>query len=242
MQVIPAIDLIGGRCVRLMQGDFEKETVYSDDPERVARQWAAQGAERIHVVDLDGARTGAPVNIDVVGRIVAAVDVPVQLGGGIRSVEIAREALNAGVDRVMVGTAALDGGVISDMLKVLGAEGLLVSVDTRDGEVVVSGWTQDGGISVSDLVANMERLGVQRVMYTDVTRDGTLTEPNYGAVQELVDQTNVAVIAAGGIASVNHLVSLAALGVEGAVVGRALYTGDVDLAEAIASTGSSTLR
>lgn len=242
MQVIPAIDLIGGRCVRLMQGDFEKETVYSDDPERVARQWAAQGAERIHVVDLDGARTGAPVNIDVVGRIVAAVDVPVQLGGGIRSVEIAREALNAGVDRVMVGTAALDGGVISDMLKALGAEGLLVSVDTRDGEVVVSGWTQDGGISVSDLVANMERLGVQRVMYTDVTRDGTLTEPNYGAVQELVDQTNVAVIAAGGIASVNHLVSLAALGVEGAVVGRALYTGDVDLAEAIASTGSSTLR
>lgn len=242
MQVIPAIDLIGGRCVRLMQGDFEKETVYSDDPERVARQWAAQGAERIHVVDLDGARTGAPVNIDVVGRIVAAVDVPVQLGGGIRSVEIAREALNAGVDRVMVGTAALDGGVISDMLKALGAEGLLVSVDTRDGEVVVSGWTQDGGISVSDLVANMERLGVQRVMYTDVTRDGTLTEPNYGAVQELVDQTNVAVIAAGGIASVDHLVSLAALGVEGAVVGRALYTGDVDLAEAIASTGSSTLR
>jgi phosphoribosylformimino-5-aminoimidazole carboxamide ribotide isomerase len=241
MQVIPAIDLIDGRCVRLMQGDFERETVYSDDPEAVARQWAAQGAARIHVVDLDGARTGVPVNMEAVDRIVAAVDVPIQLGGGIRTVDIAREALNAGVDRVMVGTAALDGGIISDMLDALGPEGLLVSVDARDGKVVVSGWTQDGGTSVSDLVASMEHLGVRRVMYTDVTRDGTLTEPNYGAVQELVDQTNVAVIAAGGIASVAHLVSLAALGVEGAVVGRALYTGDVNLAQAIASTGSPAL-
>ncbi len=241
MQVIPAIDLIGGRCVRLMQGDFEKETVYSDDPEHVAREWAGQGAGRIHVVDLDGARTGVPVNMDVVGRIVAAVDVPVQLGGGIRTVDVAREAMSLGVDRVMVGTAALDGGVISDMLESLGPEGLLVSVDARDGEVVVSGWTQDGGTSVGAFVAETERLGVRRVMYTDVTRDGTLTEPNYGAVRELVDQTDVAVIAAGGIASVEHLVSLAALGVEGAVVGRALYTGDIDLAEAIASTGSSTL-
>jgi phosphoribosylformimino-5-aminoimidazole carboxamide ribotide isomerase len=241
MQVIPAIDLIGGRCVRLMQGDFSKETVYSDDPVRVARQWAAQGAERIHVVDLDGARTGIPVNMEVVGRIVAAVEVPVQLGGGIRTVDFAREALHAGVERVMVGTAALDGGVISDMLEALGPEGLLVSVDARDGKVVVSGWTRDGGTSVSDLVASMEHLGVRRVMYTDVTRDGTLTEPNYEAVSRLVGQTNVAVIAAGGIASVDHLVRLEQLGLDGAVVGRALYTGDVDLAEAIASTGSPAL-
>jgi phosphoribosylformimino-5-aminoimidazole carboxamide ribotide isomerase len=238
MQVIPAIDLMGGRCVRLMQGDFAKETVYSEDPEGVARQWAAMGAERIHVVDLDGARSGAPVNSDAVARIVAAVEVPVQLGGGIRTPVAAREALKLGVDRVMVGTAAIDPSLAAQMLEAVGPDGLLVSVDARDGEVVVSGWTESGGTKVDELVSAMERLGVQRVMYTDVTRDGTLTEPNYGAVEELVGQTSVAVIAAGGIASVGHLVKLAELGVEGAVVGRALYTGNIDLAEAIASTKS----
>ncbi len=222
----------------MMQGDFAKETVYSDDPESVAHQWAALGAERIHVVDLDGARTGAPVNLEIVGRIVAAVDVPVQLGGGFRTPVVAREAQELGVDRVMVGTAALDGNVVSDMLETLGPEGLLVSVDVRDGEVVVSGWTEVGGTRVGYLVAAMERLGVRRIMYTDVTRDGTLTEPNFRAVEDLVAQTSMSVIAAGGIASMDHLVRLAALGVEGTVVGRALYTGDVDLAEAIASTRS----
>lgn len=239
MQVIPAIDLREGRCVRLMQGDFAKETVYSDDPVAVAREWQSGGARRIHVVDLDGALTGAPVNMDVVRRIVDAVDVPVQLGGGIRDAVTARRAISAGVDRVMVGTAALDRAVVSDILAVTGPDGLLVSVDARDGEVVVSGWLESGGVKVGDLVDAMAELGVKRVMYTDVTRDGTLTEPNYLAIGDLVARTSVAVIAAGGIASVDHLVALSRLGVEGAVVGRALYTGNVDLVEAIAATSAS---
>ena len=240
MQVIPAIDLVEGRCVRLMQGDFDEQTVYSDDPESVARRWALSGAERLHVVDLEGARTGVPVNMDTVRRIAAAVDLPVQLGGGIRTAEGARLAVAAGADRVMVGTAALEGAVVAEIIGAVGAERLLVSVDARDGEAMVAGWTQPGGVSAGDLVARVRDLGVLRIMYTDISRDGTLTEPNFEAVGNLVAQAGMPVIAAGGITSTAHLTRLAALGVEGAVVGRALYTGHIDLEVAIARTRSAS--
>ena len=239
MQVIPAIDLVEGRCVRLMQGDFDEQTVYSDDPESVARRWALSGAERLHVVDLEGARTGIPVNMDTVRRIAAAVDLPVQLGGGIRTAEGARLAVAAGVDRVMVGTAALEGAVVAEIIGAVGAERLLVSVDARGGEAMVAGWTRPGGVSAGDLVARVRDLGVVRIMYTDISRDGTLTEPNFEAVGDLVARAGMPVIAAGGITSTGHLVRLAALGVEGAVVGRALYTGHIDLEVAITRTRSA---
>ncbi len=238
MQVIPAIDLMDGRCVRLTRGDFADATVYSDDPAAVARRWASMGAGRIHVVDLDGARTGAPVNAAAVRAIAAAVDLPIQLGGGIRSAVAARAAVAAGADRVMVGTAAAAGGEeLGRILDAVGPEGLVVSVDARGGMVVVEGWTEPGGIEALELAARVGDMGAARIMYTDVTRDGTLTEPNYAEVRRLVDGSGLAVIAAGGIASADHLARLAATGAEGAVVGRALYTGDVDLAEAIAAAG-----
>ena len=240
MQVIPAIDLIRGRCVRLVQGDFDEQTVYSDDPESVARRWALSGAERLHVVDLEGARTGVPVNMETVRRIAAAVDLPVQLGGGIRTAEAARLALEAGIDRVMVGTAAIERAMVAEIIGAVGAERLLVSVDARDGEAMVSGWTEPGGVATGDLVARVRDLGVARIMYTDISRDGTLTEPNFQAVGDIVAQAGVPVIAAGGIASTGHLVRLAGLGVEGAVVGRALYTGHVDLEVAIAQARSAS--
>lgn len=239
MQVIPAIDLIDGRCVRLVQGDFAEETVYSSDPGSVARRWASLGAERLHVVDLDGARTGAPCNTDTVRRIVDAVDVPVQLGGGIRNARSARDAVAAGADRVMIGTAALRDESLSGMIDEVGADRLLVSIDARDGQVMVSGWSDPGGISASDLAVRVRDLGVVRIMYTDIARDGTLSEPNFAAVADIVSSAGVPVIAAGGIAATDHLLRLASLGVEGAVVGRALYTGHVDLAEAIARTRSA---
>ena len=234
MQVIPAIDLLEGRCVRLMRGDFADATVYSNDPAQMARHWASQGAQRIHVVDLDGARSGAPVNAEAVRQIVDAVDLPIQLGGGIRSAEAAAAAMAAGVDRVMVGTAAAAGGdELSRILDEVGPRGLVISVDAREGMVVVEGWTEPGGISAVDLAERVRSLGAARIMYTDVTRDGTLTEPNFQAVSELATLSGLAVIAAGGIASVDHIVRLAEAGAEAAVVGRALYTGDVDLAGAL---------
>lgn len=233
MQVIPAIDILEGRCVRLLQGNFAKKTIYSNNPEAVAYEWACKGAERIHVVDLDGALSGLPTNMDIVSRIVSAVDVPIQLGGGIRTVEAAIDAVQVGVDRVMVGTAAIDKTLLLKISETIGIERVLVSLDARDGEVMVEGWTASGGMRVTDVVSNIEQQGVSRIMYTDVTRDGTLTEPNFEAIDELVSGTQLSVIAAGGIASVDHLIRLSELGVEGAVVGRALYTGDVELADAI---------
>ena len=240
MEVIPAIDLRGGRCVRLFQGDFSQETVYSDTPEGVAKQWAGAGAVRLHVVDLDGARDGVPANLGCLERIAAAVDVPVQFGGGVRTVEGAGRALAAGADRVIVGTAAVESPeLVSELCEEYGAGRLVVGVDTRNGDVVLRGWTKGGGLRAEKLIAQMTDLGVKRYMFTDVSRDGTLTEPNFAEVEALAGRPGIALIAAGGIASVDHLVRLVRTGVEAAVVGKALYTNDIDLEEALEAVGAA---
>lgn len=234
MELIPAIDLIDGRCVRLYQGDYARETVYSDDPAEVAARWASLGAARLHVVDLDGAREGAPANLDVVKGIVSAVPIPVQLGGGIRSVQTAREAVAVGVERVILGTVAVESpDIVEQACRDLGTSAVVVGVDARDGYVAVKGWTESKDMLATDLLNRMESLGVRRFMYTDISRDGTLTEPNFQAVEVIVGRTGAAVLAAGGISSVDHLIRLSELGVEGAIVGTALYTGDIDLKEAL---------
>lgn len=239
MELLPAIDLRNGKCVRLFKGDYGQETVFSDDPAAVAARWASEGAKMIHVVDLDGAREGAPANLTVVGEIVSSVKVPVQLGGGIRTSEAARRALALGVDRVLLGTTAVrEPQTIGEICREHGPEALVVTVDARDGNVATEGWTQASETRAIDLVEQMMRLGVIRFLYTDIDRDGTLTEPNYRAIQELIDQTGVCLIAAGGIASVAHILKLADLGVEAAVVGKALYTGDIDLAAALGALAS----
>jgi phosphoribosylformimino-5-aminoimidazole carboxamide ribotide isomerase len=233
LEVIPAIDLRGGRCVRLLQGDYNRETVFSDDPVSVARRWEELGAPRLHVVDLDGARSGAPCEVATIERIVAAVSIPVQVGGGLRALEHANRYLRAGAERVVFGTAAVkDQRLITEALAMdVGA--VVVALDGREGRIQTEGWLEEGGIAVVELARQMEALGVQRVLSTDIARDGMLSEPNYASLAELVATTSMAVIASGGIASVEQIARLAALGVEGAIVGRALYTGDLALSEAL---------
>lgn len=239
MQVIPAIDLRGGKCVRLYQGDYARETVYSDDPLETALRWVDMGAERLHIVDLDGAKEGSPANLAAVERIARATDAPLHLGGGIRDLATARAAVSAGASRVMLGTAAVeDADLIRTLLAELGAERVIVSVDAKDGRVALRGWTESSGALATELVDDMARLGVIRFLYTDISRDGTLTEPNFAATGALAARAGISLLAAGGIARVEHLARLAAIGAEGAIVGRAIYTGDIDLREALAAVGS----
>lgn len=242
MQVIPAIDLRGGKCVRLYQGDYAQETVYSDDPIKTALRWVDMGATRLHIVDLDGARDGSPANLAAVERIASSVDVPLHLGGGIRDRHIARAAIDAGVSRIMLGTAAVeDADLIRNLLREFGAESIIVSVDAKDGKVALRGWTEGTSALATELVSDMAALGVKRFLYTDISRDGTLTEPNFDGVSALVNQDDIHIIAAGGIASIAHLEQLAEIGAEAAIVGRAIYTGDIDLQAAIATVGNSTI-
>lgn len=232
-EVIPSIDVRGGRCVRLYQGDYARETVYDDDPLAVARRWAELGAPRLHVVDLDAARTGTPANEALIIAIARALAVPVQVGGGIRDQATARRYLDAGVARVVLGTAAVRDPALVERLVAADPGAVIVALDARDGVVRTQGWTESGGVTATELAARMTAAGVVRFLYTDIARDATLTEPNYAALRDLAASTTAAVIASGGVARVDQLPRLAACGAEGAILGRALYTGDVDLREAM---------
>jgi len=225
MIVIPAIDLRGGRCVRLVQGRFDDETVFSDDPVAVAKGWQEAGAQFIHVVDLDGARKGVPQHLEVIERICKAVSVPVELGGGLRDRGVIEQALGLGVNRVVVGTvAALDDEMIWHLIRRFDRQ-LVIGIDARDGKVAVRGWEQATDRSATDLAKALSDLGARRVVYTDIGRDGMLQGPNLDAIREFVAHTCMEVIASGGISSREDLKALAELGIEGAIVGKALYTG-----------------
>ena len=235
MEVIPAIDLRGGRCVRLFQGDFRRETVFSDDPLSVALHWQEEGGPRLHVVDLDGAATGEPRHLDIIAEIVAALSIPVQVGGGIRTAGTARAWLEAGVDRVVIGTAAVrDPRMVEEVCRSHGSERVVVSVDARDGMVALQGWTESSGVSVLELSRSMADLGVERLLYTDIARDGMLSGPDVDTNAALVRDTGMAILASGGVSSLEDVRQLAATGVEGVIVGRALYAGTLSLSEAVA--------
>ncbi len=240
MEVIPAIDIRGGRCVRLFQGDYDRETVFSDSPVDMASHWIERGAERLHVVDLDGARDGVAPNIEIVAQIAASSPVHVQYGGGVRDVDSALRAVEMGVDRVVVGTAAVeDPGLVPVLLREIGAAALIVSVDARDGRVALDGWTRGSGVDAVDFARDLESKGVERVVYTDVSRDGTLTEPNFAGVEEIAAATGMKVLVAGGVSAVEHVSRLADIPVEGAIVGSAVYTGAIDLGEAMAAVSGA---
>ncbi len=233
MEVIPAIDLKAGRCVRLLQGDFDKETVFSTDPGAVARGWEQVGALRIHVVDLEGAASGRPENAEAVACILESVDISIQLGGGIRNMEVLETWLARGVQRVVLGTAAVeDPDFLQEALQRFG-ESVVVGIDARDGRVAASGWKRTTEVDAIALVEQVKGFGARRIIYTDISRDGMLSGPNLESVRQVVSSTKVPVIASGGVSTIEHLKSLRELGVEGAIVGRALYTGDVNLREAI---------
>lgn len=242
MEIIPAIDLRGGAVVRLLQGNYDRQTTFDDDPVRVARRFEADGAPRIHVVDLDGAREGRRTQASEVRAVAAAVGVGVQLGGGLRSPGDLAEAFADGVDRVVLGTAAVEEpALVEQALAAHGAERVVVGIDARDGMVSVAGWTEASEIAAADLLERMADLGARRFVYTDITRDGTLTSPNFAAVSEMVERADAAggarVIASGGIAEIAHLRTLAELGAEGAIVGSAIYRDALDLAAAVAELG-----
>lgn len=233
MEIIPAIDLKDSLCVRLYQGDFDQTTVYDEDPVAVAQRWVVQGATRLHIVDLDGAKAGHPVNTDIVRVIVQAVDVPVQLGGGMRCEEDIAAVLEMGVSRVILGTAAVNEPALVERMVQRFGSSIIIGVDARDGYVAIDGWTEATFLRATDLIDQMADIGVQRIIYTDISRDGTLTEPNYAATSALIYSGGPAIIASGGISHHDHLLQLSRLGIEGAIVGRALYTEAIDLATAI---------
>ena len=235
MEVIPSIDLKSGRCVRLYQGDYAKETVFSDDPLGTAQRWESLGASRLHVVDLDGAAGGQPRHLSVIAQIAATLRIPVQVGGGIRRMETIEQYVKAGVKRVVLGTAAVENpDLVREACQVFG-EAIVLGVDARDGFVAVRGWKDKTTVLAADMIRQMEALGARRFIYTDVARDGTLTEPNFQAISELMTKARSPIIASGGVTSIDHLVRLSQLGVEGAIIGRALYTGDILLDRALAT-------
>lgn len=235
MDVIPAVDIRDGRCVRLAQGDYARETVFGDDPLAMARRWAALGARRVHVVDLDGARDGRQANAAIVRGIAGGLDVPVQTGGGIRSLETIAATLDAGLDRVVVGTAAVKDPAFLRAAVAFAGERLIVSVDARDGRVALEGWTEATDLDAVSFLEQLRDGGVRRVVYTDIARDGVTDGPNFAMYERVTRTLGIPVIAAGGVGGVADVRRLGECGVEAAIVGRALYTGDIDLAEALAA-------
>ena len=238
--VIPAIDLLGGRCVRLHQGDYAQQTAYSDDPVAMAREWVSLGAPMLHVVDLDGAKAGTPdpVNRRAMAAICAAVDVPVEVSGGMRTGDAVADAVDYGAKRVQLGSIAVkDQALTRDLIERFG-DVIVVSIDAKDGEVKTDGWLESSNVRALDLAKEMAAAGVARIMFTDIGRDGALTEPNFGAYEELVAALPCPVVASGGVARVDHLVRLALIGCEGAIVGKSLYERAFTLPEALAAVAT----
>ncbi|MDO9557364.1 MAG: 1-(5-phosphoribosyl)-5-[(5-phosphoribosylamino)methylideneamino]imidazole-4-carboxamide isomerase [Coriobacteriia bacterium] len=235
MIIFPAIDILDGKVVRLRQGRLDSVTVYNDDPVDQARRWAAAGAEWIHVVDLDGAVTGEPVNLPIIRRIVGE-GIPVQMGGGIRSMEMLERIYDSGVQRTVLGTA-----LITQPSLVVEAcerfEGIVAGVDARDGKVAIQGWREGTEYGVLGLVRELEVLGVRRLAYTDISRDGLQTGVNYGAYRALASQVGIPIIASGGVSSLQDITDLLTIGlqVEGVIIGRALYEGVFTLEDALAT-------
>lgn len=240
MILYPAIDIRGGRAVRLLRGDYERETAYDADPVDAARRWAAEGAEFLHVVDLDGAKAGEPRNLDHVRRIAAAVDCPIQVGGGIRDAATATAVLAAGAERVVIGTAALRDPDFLDGALAAHGERVVVSVDTRGGMVSHSGWTETSDLEAPAAVAGLGERGVVRFLCTAIEVDGTMEGPDVAQLNRIAAATGAGVLASGGIGELSHLERLAAEAapnVEGAIVGRALYERKFTVAEARMALG-----
>lgn len=244
MDLFPAIDLRDGKCVRLLQGDYARETVYGGDPVAMAKEFEAAGAPWVHVVDLDAARTGRPENRDVVAAIAAAVSVPVQTGGGVRDEFSAEALLDSGVRRVVIGTAALEQPPLVRRLAGRHPGRIVVGLDGRAGEAALRGWTEGSGVTILDAVARFEDAGVAAFVVTDISRDGMLTGPDVAGLAAVLERTTVDVVASGGVGSLDDLRTLAALDVDGrrlagAIVGKAIYEGVFAVEEAVAACAPS---
>lgn len=236
MLILPAIDLLGGKCVRLAQGDYGREKVYGDDPVALAEQFQAQGGDVLHVVDLDGAKTGEPLNLASIERIAKAMSIPVEVGGGVRTLEAARRLLDLGVARVVMGTTLVrDPDGAAKIFAALG-EQVVAGIDARNGKVAVSGWTEQSEVTALDLAARMQQAGARRVILTDIARDGMLSGPNLQLLEEVAGGLAIPVIQSGGIGTLDHVRSLVGTRAEGVIIGRALYEGKFTVREAVAES------
>ncbi len=234
MQLYPAIDMKNGQCVRLKQGLFDNVTVYSDTPAAMARLWEEKGASFLHLVDLDGALAGHPVNTLAVKKILETVSIPVELGGGIRTADSVKELLDMGVSRVIIGTKAVERPeFMKELIGTFGSERIVLGVDAKDGLVAVEGWEKVSSLPAKDLCLLMKNFGVRHVVYTDISRDGMLSGPNVTATRKLTEETGMDVIASGGVSSMGDLEALDQAGIRGAIIGKALYEGRIRLEEAV---------
>lgn len=233
MRIYPAIDIKDGKCVRLFKGQFSDVTVYGDSPAEMARKWESLGGEFIHVVDLDGALKGHGVNAAQIKEICESVKVPVQTGGGIRTMEDIEEKLACGINRVIIGTKAVsDSDFVKQAVKKYGSK-IVIGIDAKDGMVAIEGWEKTSNFTAVEFAKKMAAIGVQTIVYTDIATDGTLAGPNIQAMTEMTKSVDADIIASGGVGSIDHIKALAGTGVEGVIVGKALYTGNVNLTEAI---------
>ncbi|MDB9526064.1 1-(5-phosphoribosyl)-5-[(5-phosphoribosylamino)methylideneamino]imidazole-4-carboxamide isomerase [Oscillatoria sp. CS-180] len=240
MEVIPAIDLLEGRCVRLYQGDYDQSQVFDENPVEVARRWADEGATRLHLVDLDGAKAGKPENWQAIAAIAEAVTIPIEVGGGLRDRDRVAALFDLGVQYAILGTAAVENPSLVSTLSTEFPGRIIVGIDARDGRVATRGWLETSDVEAIALAQDMVQRGAAAIIYTDIKRDGTLKGPNMAALRSLAEVIPIPVIASGGISSVTDLLSLLTLerlGVTGVIVGKALYTGDVVLKEALRAIG-----
>lgn len=233
MNIYPAIDIKDGKCVRLIQGDMNKATVYDEVPVRAAVKWQDIGAACLHVVDLDGAVNGKMCNTKTVEDIIKSINIPVQLGGGIRDMDTIEALLDIGVEKVILGTAALKSPDLVRQAVEKYPCNIVIGIDARDGYVAVEGWQKTSGVKALNLAKQMESLGIKTVVFTDIWRDGMLQGPNFSGIVEIIENTSLEIIASGGISRMEHLLKLKKMGASGAIVGKALYTGDISLEESI---------
>ncbi|MBO1002347.1 1-(5-phosphoribosyl)-5-[(5-phosphoribosylamino)methylideneamino]imidazole-4-carboxamide isomerase [Pseudogracilibacillus auburnensis] len=228
MIIFPAIDILDGKCVRLIQGDYNQERVYSDSPIAMAKEWEEKGAEYIHIVDLNGAKTGQSINKDIIQEIATTVSIPIQVGGGIRSLETIKEYIEAGVSRVIIGTAAInDQEFLREAVEKFG-EKVAVSIDARNGYVATDGWTDTSDVLALDLVKILEEIGVTTIVYTDIAKDGMLQGPNLAEQQTINEATKIDVIASGGVTTKEDVENLEAFNIYGVIIGKALYDGKLE--------------
>lgn len=233
MDIYPAIDLFGGKAVRLYKGDYAQMTVYSDCPADVARDFAAAGASHIHLVDLEGAKTGAPANLAVIRRILDAAPLFSEVGGGIRTMDAVEGYLSIGVNRVILGTAAVSDPVFLEAALSRYGDKIAVGVDLKDGYVAIKGWTETSALTADAFLARMQALGVKTVICTDISRDGAMQGTNRGLYRQLSEQFDIQLIASGGVSSLEDVAALKAMGLYGAIIGKAYYTGAIDLKQAV---------
>jgi phosphoribosylformimino-5-aminoimidazole carboxamide ribotide isomerase len=240
MIILPAIDLLDGQVVRLRQGKLEEKTVYSDDPLAIAKRWEEEGGNCLHVVDLNAAFTGESQNFPIIKKLVRALNIPVQVGGGVRSTEVAAKFIAAGVAKIVIGTRAVDSPILLETLvNQFGGERVAVAVDAKEGKVAVKGWTEVTSVDAMDVIRTVEKLGVGTIIFTDIATDGTLEGPNIGALKKILESTTCQVVSSGGVATIEDVKELAIVpGLYGLIIGKALYDDTIDLGEAVAWANS----